>query len=182
MCEVKVLSHNFGQTSYWLTYFWFHINPTSYCYDRAFLKVDFQNPRSKSKLMDTKLVHPIHSYPFRSMLIGSPVPEIQLFQNLTLKIQGQDHGWGQSFKLQCESSILSTHIPLVSCQLSIPFLRYSIFKVWPWKSKVKIIAQGHKLGLTPYRLISFSSHVNRPSHSWDRAISKSDVENSMSRS
>ena len=34
------------------------------------------------------------------------------------------------FKSQCESNILSTHIPLVLCQSALPFLRYSIFKIW----------------------------------------------------
>ena len=116
------------------------------------------------------------------MLIGPYVPEIQLFKILTLKIQGQGHGWGQSSKSQCESNILSTHIPLVLCQSALPFLRYSIFKIWPWKSKVKVIAQSHKVGIKPYRLISLSFHVNLPSHSWDTAISKFDVENSRSRS
>ena len=97
-----------------------------------------------------------------------------------MKIQG--HGWGQSSKTQCESNILSTHILLVPCQSTLPFLRYSIFKIWPSKSKVKIIAQGHKAGITPYGLISLSFHINRPSDSWDTAISKFDVENSRSRS
>ena len=113
------------------------------------------------------------------MLIGPPIPEIQLFKKLTLKIQGQGHGWSQSSKSQCESNImniLSTHIPLVPCQLALPFLRYSIFKAWPWKSKVKVIVQGHKIGITPYQLISLSFHVNRPSHSWDTVISKFDIE------
>ena len=33
----------------------------------------------------------------------------------------------------------------------------------PWlQSKVKVIAQGHKVGLIPYRLISLSFHVDRP--------------------
>ena len=81
------------------------------------------------------------------MLIGPPVPKIQLFQKLTLKIQGQGHGWGQSSKSQCESNILSTYIPLVPCQSALPFLRYSIYKFWPWKSKVKVRAQGHKVGI-----------------------------------
>ena len=72
--------------------------------------------------------------------------------------------------------------PLVPCQLALTFLRYSIFKVWPWKSKIKVIAKGHKEGIPPYRFISFSFHVNRPSHSWDTAILKFDIENSRSRS
>ena len=116
------------------------------------------------------------------MLIGPPVPVIQLFKKLTLKIQGEGHGWGQSAKSQCESDILSTHIPLVPCQSSLPFLRYSMFKIWPWKSKVMIIAQAHKVGITPYWLISPKFHVDRPSHSWDTAITKFDAENSRSRS
>ena len=114
------------------------------------------------------------------MLIGPP--EIQLFKKSTLKIQVQGHGWGQSSKSQCESNILSTHIPLVPCQLALPFLRYSILKIWPWKSKVEVIPQGHKVGITPYLLISFLFHVDQPSHSWDTAISIFDIENSRSMS
>ena len=46
-----------------------------------------------------------------------------LFQNLTLKIKGQGHGWGESWKSQHGSNILSIHIPLIPCQSAIPFLR-----------------------------------------------------------
>ena len=160
------------------------------------------------------------------MSIGPPIPEIQHFQSLTLKIQGQGH----SSRSQRRYTTLSIHILFVpcqsalpflgysyfkishwkfkvkvmgevkvshnmgptfswltslwfhTCQLALPFLRYSIFKVWPWKSKVKVIAQGHKEGIPPYRFISFSFHVNRPSHSWDTAILKFHIENSRSRS
>ena len=48
MGEVKVLSHNLRPTPYRLTFFWFHVNSPSYCYDEAFFKFGFQNPRSKS--------------------------------------------------------------------------------------------------------------------------------------
>ena len=116
------------------------------------------------------------------MLIGPPIPEMQSFKNLTLKIQGQGHGWGQSSKSQCESNILSTHIPFVPCQSALQFLRYRILKIWPWKFKVKVIAEGHKVGITPYRLIALSFHVDRPCHCWETTISKSDAENSRSRS
>ena len=47
---------------------------------------------------------------------------------------------------------------------------------------VKVIAQAHKVGIKPYWLIHLSFHVGRPSHSWDTAISKFDVESSRSRS
>ena len=117
---------------------------------------------------------------------GHPILEIQHFQNLTLEIKGQGHWWGHSSKSQCGSSILSTHIPFVPCQSALPFLRYSILKIWPWKSRVKVIGevtvQSHNVGLASYRLTSLSFHVNRPSHSWDTAFSKFDLENQGSRS
>ena len=80
-----------------------------------------------------------NSHPFHSTWVDPPIPKLQQFQYLTLKIQGQGHGWGQSLKSQCESNILSTHIPFVPCQLAIPFLRFYFFKIWPWKSKVKVM-------------------------------------------
>ena len=120
------------------------------------------------------------------MSIGHPIPEIQLFQNLTLKIQGQGHGWGQSLKSQCENNILSTHILFVPCQSVIPFLTYIFFKIWPWKSKVRVMVEvkvwSHNVSITFYRLTSFSFHVNRPSHSWDTTFSNFDLENPRSRS
>ena len=110
------------------------------------------------------------------MSIGPPILEIQHFQNLTLKIKGQGHWWGHSSKSQCGSSILSTHIPFFPCQSALPFLRYSIFKIWPWKIKGQGHGWGHSLshneGLTSYRVTSLSFHVNRPSHSWDKTFFK----------
>ena len=205
----------------------------------TYSKFDLENQGSmswvRSQFKVTMWVwHPIDSHPFRSMSIGPPIPGIQHFQNLTLKMKGQGHGWGHSLKSQCRSnilsthipfvpcqsgipflsydffkvwpwkikgeghgwgghwksqcgsSILSTHIPFVPCQSALPFLRYSIFKVWPWKSRVKVMGevtvQSHNVGLTSYRLTSLSFHVNRPSHSWDTAFSKFDLENQGSRS
>ena len=69
-----------------------------------------------------------------------------------------------------------------SMSIGHPIPEIRLFKIWPWKSKVKVIAQGHKVGITPYQFISLSFHVDQPSHSWDTAISKFDVENSRSRS
>ena len=120
------------------------------------------------------------SYGFISLYVNPPSYSYDraFFLNLTFKIQGQSH----SSRSHNRNNILSTHIPLVPCQSALPFPRYSIFKIWPWKSKVKVIAQGHKVGITPYQLISLLFHVDRPCHSWDTAISKFDVENSRSRS
>ena len=53
-------------------------------------------------------------------------------------------------------STSSTHIPLVPYWSTIPFLRYSFFKIRPSKSKVKIMdepkIQSHKVGQTSYWL------------------------------
>ena len=47
--------------------------------------------------------------------------------------------WGESWKSQSGCNILLTHIPFVPCQSAIPSLRYCIFKIWPWKSKVNVM-------------------------------------------
>ena len=141
----------------------------------TFSKFNLENPRSRSwvrgKLKVTTWVqHSIDSYPFHSMSIRHPIPEIRLFQNLTLKIQGQGHGWGERWKSQSGCNILSTHIPFIPCQSGIPFLSYDFFKIWPWKSRVKVMGevtvQSHNVGLASYRLKSLSFHVNWASLSW----------------
>ena len=143
----------------------------------------------RSKLKVTTWVrHSVDSHPFRSMWIGHPIPELRLFQNLSLKIKGhaQGHASGHTSKSQCESKILSTHIPFVPCQSGIPFLSYDSFKIWPWKSSVKVMGevtlQSHNVGLTSYRLTSLSFHVNQASHSSVMTFSKFDLENQGSRS
>ena len=99
------------------------------------------------------------------MSIGHPILELRLFQSLTLKIKGEGHGWGGHWKSQCGSSIVSTHILLVPCQLALPFLRYRIFKVCPSKWWVKVMGevtvQSHNVGLTSYRFTPLSFHVNQ---------------------
>ena len=154
-------------------------------------KFDLENPSSRSWFrwtfkVTTWVKHSIDSHPFRSKSINHPIPEIQHFQNLTLRIQGQGHGWGEGWKSQHGSNIISTHIFFVPCQSAIPLLRYNFFKIWPWKSKVKVMVEvkveSYKVGVTFYRLTSLSFHVSRPSHSWDTAFSKFDLENQRPRS
>ena len=111
--------------------------------DTTLPKFDLENLRSRSwfrsNLKITKWVyHPIDSHSFCSMPIGPPIPEIEHFRNLTLKIQGQGHGWGERWKSQSGCNILLTHISFVPNQAALPLLRYSIFKMWPLKSKVKV--------------------------------------------
>ena len=76
---------------------------------------------------------------FNSMSISHPIPEMWLFQNLTSKIQGQGHGWGEYWKSKSGCNILSIHIAFIPCQSALPFLRYSILKLenprsrsWVW--------------------------------------------------
>ena len=191
MGEVKVKSHNVTLTSYRLTSLSFHVNRPSHSWDTAISKFDVENSMSrswvKSKLKVTTWgLHSVDSHPFRSMLLGHPIPELWLFENLTLKIKGQGHGWGHSSKSQCGSNILLAHIPFIPCQSGIWFLSYDFFKIWLWKSRVNVMGevtvQSYNVDLTSYRLTSFSFHVNQTSDSWVTTFSKFDLENQGSRS
>ena len=134
-----------------------------------------------------------------------------------VKVQGHNSG----------AQILLTRFNFVPCQPALPFMIYGYLKIWPWKSKVKVIISGGIVGPTFYRLIALSFcqstppppplpryvylkiwpwksmvtvigevkvqfhivgpisyrltflsfNVNRPLHSSDKAISKSDLEN-----
>ena len=188
MAEVKIWSHNVSITSYWLASLSFHVNGPSHSWDTAFSKFDLENPRSMSYLKAKKIVG---TTPYQLISLSFEVHEpshsyLLLLKNLTLKIQGQGHGWGEHWKSHHGSNILLTHIPFVPSQSAIPFLRYSIFRIWPWKSKVKVMGErnveSHNMGPTLYRLTSLSFHVNRPCHSWDTAFSKFDLENPRPRS
>ena len=188
--KVKVIAqgHKEGIPPYRFISFSFHVNRPSHSWDTA---IDIENLRSRSWVrskfkVTTWVQHSVNSHPFRSMSIGHPIPELRLFQNLTLKIKGQGHGWGQSWKSQHGSNIQSTHILFVPCGSGIPLRSYDFFKIWPWKSRVNVMGevtvQSHNVGLTSYRFTSLSFHVNRPSHSWDTVFSKFDLENQGSRS
>ena len=134
--EGNVESHKVAATSYRLTCLSFHVNRPLHSWGTAFSKFDLENPRSRSWVrwtlqVTTWVQYSIDSHPFHSMSISHPIPEKRIFQNLTLKIQGQGHGWGEHWKSQHGSNILSTHIPFIPCQSAIPFLRYVFFKICP---------------------------------------------------
>ena len=74
-----------------------------------------------------------------------------------------------------------THIPFIPSESTLQILRYSDFKIWPWKSKVDVMGEVkiciHNVNPTIYRLTSLLFLVNQPSHSWDTIfISKFDFE------
>ena len=101
---------------------------------------------------------------------------VTTFSKFDLDNQGstQGHGWRHSSKSQCGSNILSTDIPFVSCRSALPFLRYSIFKIWPWKSRVKVKWQ--ECCTTTGLLRQFhrtSNGINPSSGFWDMGSAKS---------
>ena len=114
MVEVSIESHNMGPIFYRLTSVLFHVNRPSHSLDAEFSKFDLENmSRSWVRWMlkvTTRVQHSIDSHPFCSMSTGHPIPEIWLFQNLALKIQGQGNGWGQSLKSESGCNILSIYI------------------------------------------------------------------------
>ena len=88
----------------------------------------------------------------------------------SLKGHGHGHEW-------------PSHTPFVQCHF---WLRYSKFRIWPWKFKVMVMAEvkpnGHIWGLEFNWYICFSLHGNRTIFGWDRVISIFDLTSSRSRS
>ena len=123
--KVKVIAqgHIVGITSYPLISLSSHVDQPSHSWDTAISKFDLDNSRSSSCVMSKFKIkmwvwHPIDSHPFGLMSIGSPIPEIQHFQNLTLNIQSG----GLSSRPQSRYNNLSTHIPFVLCRSTLQLL------------------------------------------------------------
>ena len=74
--------------------------------------------------------------------IGRLIPEIKLFQTLSLKPQGQGHGCGQMARSYNQPSIILTHFIFISHQSDQQFRRWSYFEIWPWN----IQGHGHEWG------------------------------------
>ena len=94
MGEVIVGSHNMSPTFSRLTSLSFQVNWASHSWVMTFSKFDLENQGVKVMGEVTVqiimwVLHPIDSHPFHSMSISHLIPEIQRFQNLTLKIEGQ---------------------------------------------------------------------------------------------
>ena len=79
------------------------------------------------------------------MSIANPIPEIKLFQTLTLKLQGQGHWCGQRAKSYNQYPINSLHFHLTSIRPTIPeiqlfqnfTLKHPRSRSWV-RSKVKV--------------------------------------------
>ena len=124
------------------------------------------------------------AFPF--MAIGPLLAEIQEIPHLTLKIQGQGHGQGQTRWSHLSSRVQSICLLFVSRQPDHFWLRYSEFFIWPWKFKVKFMAKvkpdGHIWALEFNWYVCFSFRGNRTIFGWDIANSIFDLEKSRSRS
>ena len=138
--KVKVIvpGHLVGPTSYRLTSFFLHVNQFSHSWDIwpskskvkvmsevkvQSLKIHGEGHGSRSHSGSNTL---INSNPFYSKSIDLSIPEKWLFQNLTLQIQGQGHGWSQSSR--SHGGCLLTDILFVSCQSALSFLRLGYSK------------------------------------------------------
>ena len=122
------------------------------------------------------------SHPFCSVSIDPPIPEIQLFQNLTLKIQGRGQGQSQSHWSYLRPRVQSICLLFISWLLDKFLLRYSKFHIWPWKFK-----EGQAHGQIQWCLefnqyICFLFSGNQTILGWDRAKFHFHLEHSRSRS
>ena len=91
-------------------------------------------------------------------------------------VKGQGHIWPSKFKGQGYSQVQThwSHLrPGVSRQSDHFWLRYNKFYIWPWKSKVKVMAKvkpdGHIWALKFNRYVCFSFRGNRTIFGWDIA-------------
>ena len=147
-----------------------------------------------------------HEWPTATPLCNVNRPshsEIQLFQNLTMKIHVQGHVCGQrsrsclTFKIQgygqgqthwshLRPGVQSICLLVVSWQSDHFWLRYSKFYIWPWKFKVMVMVKvkpdDHIWALEFNRYVCFLFCGNRTVFGWDIANSIFDLEKSRSRS
>ena len=148
--------------SYWVTSPSFHDNRSSHSWDTAFSKFDLENPKVKLKAQD-HIVGPT-SYQLTSlfsMFIDPPIPEIQLFKNLTVKI------WRLKSKVKVMGEVkVQSH---KVCPISYRFISLFFHVNQPSYScnmffqhlTLKIQGQGHKpMMLHNYRLRLFHRTLN----------------------
>ena len=112
MGKIKIQGQITAPTSYRV----FRVNQPDNSWNIVILQLDLESARTRSGVRFQFKVTwwvqlSIDSHPFHSKLISLTIPKILLFQNTTLKVQGQGHGWGQISRSYSESNILSTHWP-----------------------------------------------------------------------
>ena len=118
MVKVKPIGHVCGQRS------------------RSRLTFKFQRSRLWSRsnpLVTFEAWSSIDMFAFRFVAIGPLLAEIWQTPYLTLKIQGQGHGQGQTRWSHLSPRVQSICSLFVSWQSDNFWLRYSKFHIWPWK-------------------------------------------------
>ena len=121
------------------------------------------------------------SHPFGSMSIRHPIPEIRLFQTLTLELQSEGHGCGQKAMSYSCPSFLSIRFLFISHQSDQQFLiEIQLFQNDHETSQVKVMSevkgQGHILYPVYNQCISSLFHINQTHYSWDKAKVVFDLE------
>ena len=76
----------------------------------------------------------IDTHPCRSMLMGSSISGIRLFETLTLQFQAQYHGYGQRARSNNRPAIQYICFRKSLLQSDQQITRYSYFNIWPWKN------------------------------------------------
>ena len=123
--------------------FKFHGNRTIFGRDIANSIFDLENSRSRSwprsiLMVTFEVLRSIDMFAFRFVAIAPFFAEIYSIRYLTLKIQGQGHGQGQTWWSHLKPRVQMMCLLFVSWQSDHFWLRYSQFDIWPWKFKVKV--------------------------------------------
>ena len=180
---ISIFYHENPRSRSWLRGEWFSLTAFLRTADIEVHIVHTSRSWLRSKFEVTMLVqHPIDSHPFCSMSTGPSIPEIQHFQNLTLKIQGQCHNW----RPHSRYNTLSTRITFVRCRWALTFLSIAIEKFdlenprsrsWlRWTLKVTPWVQ-HSIDSHPFRSMSICHPIPEI-----QLFFKFDLENPRSRS
>ena len=138
MVKFKPIGHIWGLEFNGYFCFSFRGNLTIFGWDIANSKFDLENSRSRSwprsnPMVTFELWSSIDMFAFRFVAIGPFLAEIKQTLYLTLKIQGQDHGQGQTRWCHLSPRVQSICLLFVSWQSDHFWLRYSKFHIWPWK-------------------------------------------------
>ena len=143
MVKVQPIGHIWGLEFNCYVCFSFCGNRTTFGWDIANSIFDLENSRSRSwprsNLMVTfEALSSIYMFAFCFVAIIPFLAEIEQILYLTLKIQGQGHGQGQTRWSNLSPRVQSICLLFVSWQSDHFWLRYSKFHIWPWKLKVKV--------------------------------------------
>ena len=102
------------------------------------------------------------------------------------KFKGQGDGQGQAHWSHLGPGVRSICLLFVSWQSDHFWPRYRKFCIWPWKFKVKVMANvkpdGHIWAIEFNRYVCFLFRGNKTIFCWDIANSRFDLEKSRSRS